>query len=434
MGSHRYASKPAGRAAVEFVLSLALGVSSIALAGAASAQAPAAGSRLVLRSYGDVLYSHYDYGPDQKSGDHGSPPDDRATVDVAFFVTELKFFFAPELYLEAEVEYEHGGTGSALELEYEEFGEYEVDVEKGGEVKLEEFHLTRSFGRALSLRAGRFITAVGLLNRSHAPTQFFTTVRSESEVSVVPTTWDETGLEVFGEIARIKYRLQLVNGLDSSGFSSKYWVAGGHQKKFEVVRATDLAAVGRIDWETLDGLVVGAAIYYGNTTGNRPKPDMEGIDAHLTIADVHATFDRGPVRGHALYLAGRLENADLISSKNSRLSVNLQAPRTPVATGAFAWSAEMGVDILRVFKRDAATKLYPFVRYEHYDTMAEVGRTVFADPRFDRRVTTAGIDFFPHDDVVIKLDVSHRSFGMDRINTENTVAIDIGFAAELLRL
>jgi hypothetical protein len=400
----------------------------------AEAGAQVADPKFSLEAWGDVVYSRFDYGPDQKSGDNGSPPDSRALVDLAFFVTELKYYFSPRTFVEAEIEYEHGGTGSSLELEYEEFGEYEVEIEKGGEVRLEELYLSWQFARAFNLRAGHFVTAVGLVNSLEKPTTFFTAVRSESEVSLIPASWDETGVEVFGAVSRLSYRLQLVNGLDSSGFSSKFWIRDGHQMKFETVRATDLAVVGRLDWQAAAGVTLGGSCYYGNTTGNRPRPDMKGIDGHLLVLDAHALLERGPLRGTAMYMTGSLENADLISAKNSRLSTNLQASRTPVAKGAYAWNVQLGFDVTWLFKRNAPYRIFPFASYEQYNTMATVDAGTFADPRFDRTVATAGINFFPNPDVVIKLDVSHRSFGSDRLNNENTIAVAVGFAAELLDL
>ena len=35
-----------------------------------------------------------------------------------------------------EIEFEHGGTESAIEIENEEGGEYEAEIERGGEVAL----------------------------------------------------------------------------------------------------------------------------------------------------------------------------------------------------------------------------------------------------------------------------------------------------------
>jgi hypothetical protein len=408
----------------------------VALAATLAAAGAAAAARgdFSLELYGDVAYAHYDHGPDQRTGDAGAPKDSRATVDVPYVVAELTYRFRPDLFAEIEVEFEHGGTGAELELEYEEFGEYETEVGKGGEVLLEQFHVTKTFAPPLSVRVGRFVTAVGLLNRSHLPTEFFTATRAEEETSLLPTTWNETGLEAYGRIGTLRYRVQLVNALDSTGFSSKHWVVGGHQGRFELVRATDVAAVARLDWTPASGLLVGGSAYRGNTTGNRPKPDMEGIDANLTIADVHGTFDAGPWRARALWLLGRLENADLVSAKNSRLSTNLGLPRTPVARGASAWYGEVGYDVASLLPGERGWRLYPFAHYGRYDTMAEVDAGVFADPRFEREVATAGVNLFPDESVVLKIDYSNRSFGTDRIRDEKTLRVDVGFAAELIGL
>ncbi|HEY7727778.1 MAG TPA: hypothetical protein VID50_04940 [Candidatus Eisenbacteria bacterium] len=387
--------------------------------------------RLRIEAYGDLRYSHFDYGPDQKSGDHGSPPDSRAIIDLPILAAEVEYRMDRGLTLEAEVEFEHGGTGSSLELEYEEFGEFEMEVEKGGEIAVEALHLTRSFGEAANLRAGHFVTAVGLVNWSHEPTDFFTAARAEAEVSVIPVTWDETGVELFGRLRPVRYRLQLVNGLDSSGFSSKYWIVGGHQSRFEDVKATDLALACRLDWDVQEGLTLGGSAYRGNTTGNRPQPDMNGVRGRVTLADVHAELERGPWRGRALYLRGTLENADVISAKNSRLSSRLEVPRTPVAKGAYAWYAEFGRDIVPFFRADAGWKLYPFVHYGRYDTMAEVDSGVFPDPRFQRAIAIAGLNLIPAEGVVVKLEGSRREFGSGRLRGESTISLDVGFATDL---
>lgn len=381
--------------------------------------------------YGDVLYSRYRYGPDQKSGANGAPADRRATMDLAHLVGTLEYAVRPDLEVEIEVEFEHGGTGSALELEYEEFGEYELEVEHGGEIVVEELHLTQTFGRSLRLRAGHFLTAVGLANRSHEPTAFFPTSRAEAERNVIPTTWDETGVEVFGDIGRFAYRAQVVNALDSSGFGSQFWIVGGKQGRFEGVRATDLAFAGRLDARVGAGSIVGLSFYRGDTTGNRPKPDMEGIDAPVTLVDAHAILKRGPLRGRGMFLRGTLANAALVSSKNGRLSTALSVPRTPVAKEAVAWYAELGYDVASLLLDAPTWKLYPFVHYGRYNTMAEVDDGIFPDPRFDRRLLTVGLDLFPDDDVVVKLDYSHRSFGADRLRSEDTWSLDVGFATEL---
>ena len=377
-----------------------------------------------------MLYQHFDYGPNRKASPAGSVSDSRALVDIPRVVFELKNYFTKDIYMEAELEIEHLGTGSAMEIEYEEFGEYEDEVEKGGEVTLEEFHITKNFSDLFNLRAGRIIVPVGLLNRAHKPTQFFTTIRPESETQIIPTVWTETGLELFGKYNDLRYRLQVVSGLESSGFSSEHWIVQGHQTKFETVKATDLAYVLRLDYTGIDDLQIGVCGYYGNTSDNRPKPeDMKGIDGHVSIGEVHGELNTGSFIARGLFLYGNLENSKLISQKNGVISTNSQNVRTPVAKAAMAYYVEAGYDILTFITPDSDYKLFPFGRFEYYNSMEEVERGVFADPRFKRYVITFGLNFFPLHNLVIKTDYSMRKIGgfNSAYNNENTFGLSIGY-------
>ncbi len=249
-----------------------------------------------------------------------------------------------------------------MELEYEEFGEYEFESEKGGEVVIEEFFINKKFSNLFSLRFGRFPIPITLLNRKHEPSDYFATVRPQSEQMLLPSIWTETGLEVFGSIYNFKYRAALVNGLDASGFSSEKWIAGGYQTKFEQVKATNLASVFRLDYVGVNNLLVGGAVYFGNSADNRPKPeDMEGFDGNLTILGTHFEYDNNQIILRGNYVYGYLKNSDIISQRNARLSVNTQNPRTPVAKNALFYYAEGGYNISNLFLIPSAYKLYPFL-------------------------------------------------------------------------
>ena len=280
----------------------------VTVRGSASGESPGE-TPFQLSGYGEINYWRFDYGPDQKSRPEGSAPDDRALIDVTRLALELEVELLPRVELEAEVEFEHGGTGGAMELEYEEFGEFEQEVEKGGEVILEELYVKRSFGDLLELGAGHFYVAVGWISSLYQPLDHYGTVRPEAETAVIPALWHETGVEASGRLRRWRWRLQLINGLDATGFSSQRWVAGGHQLRFEQVRADRLAMVGRVDFEPVRGALVGVSLYRGDSAGNRPKPDLKGTDAHVTIAEVHGRLDRDRLRATGLFLRGHLENA-----------------------------------------------------------------------------------------------------------------------------
>jgi hypothetical protein len=135
-----------------------------------------------------------------------------------------------------------------------------------------------------------------------------------------------------------------------------------------------------------------------------------------------------------MYLRGHLDGADAVSAKNGRLSTNLGLARTPVAREAYAWYGELGYDLATLLPGKRGWRLYPFLHYGRYDTMAEVDPGVFDDPRFEREISTAGLGFFPHEDIVLKLDFTNRSFGSDRLRDEKTFRADVGFATDLFGL
>lgn len=387
--------------------------------------------KIKFGGYGEILYRHFDYGTNQRASSTGSLPDNRAEVDVPRFALTLESYFTDDIYLETEVEFEHLGTGSALELEYEEFGEYEFESEKGGEVLLEELHITKIFLDEIKLRVGRFYVPVGLLSRHHLPTDYFTSVRPESESQIIPAVWSETGLEVFGKLfGSLNYRAQVVNGLESTGFSSERWIVEGHQDKFEFIKATNLAIALRLDYSGIDNLLFGISGYYGNTSGNRPKPeDMHDVDGNVGIADFHLLYNNEDFIARGLFLYGHLENSDIISQRNASISRNIQAPRTPVAESALSYYIEAGYNVLKIFDDDTSLKLFPFGRYEYYNSMEQVSGNVFANPRFKRNLITFGINFFVLPNLVLKADYSMRQVGgFDSIyNDENTFGFSIGF-------
>ena len=62
--------------------------------------------------------------------------------------------------------------GLETELENSENGEYETEMEKGGEVALEQLHITRLIHPVFNVRAGHLILPVGLTNAHHEPSTF----------------------------------------------------------------------------------------------------------------------------------------------------------------------------------------------------------------------------------------------------------------------
>jgi uncharacterized coiled-coil protein SlyX len=383
--------------------------------------------RFSVSSYGVVTYSHYDWETDSELRD--DIDFERVVLGVAYQATD-------NIKLEAEIEIEHLGTGSTMEFDqFEEFGEFETEIERGGEVELEEVVIEYEPYEWLGVKVGYFPIPIGFNSIRHRPSQYFATSRFESEIALLPDTWTEAGVELFGtspipsigglELGKIQYKLAGVNGLDSTGFSSANWVKNGHQTRFEEINAEDWAVVARLDYLPIDGALLGTSVYYGDSSDNRPKPDLT-VDADVTIWDIHGEYKRGLVEARAQYLRGYLENAAAVSLANAQLSNNLNVKRTPVGEESYAAFVEAGFHI------DALTRYWPdgvipFYRYDKYDSMDRVEAPVIRNPFYERESHTVGFNYRYRDWFVLKGEYSHRERDVSTNNVEETVSIGLGY-------
>lgn len=334
------------------------------------------------------------------------------------------------LRFEGEIEFEHGGTGVTVEFDpFEEFGEFETEVEKGGEVEVEKLQAVFTLHPALNVRVGRLYVPVGLLSSHDEPDEYFTNTRNETEVALIPTLWHETGVSVFGTVGRARYQALLVSGLDATGFSSANWVVGGWQKRFEQANANGLAVVGRLDVDVAPKGYVGVSGYFDNSASNRPKADLD-VPAHVGIVEGHAVVEHKGFKARGLLLYGHLQNSDAVSDANRNLSNNLNVKRTPVAQAALGWFVEAGYDVIPFFARHPAgpgrQSLDVYARYDWYDSMYRVVSDIFDNPRWERHAITTGINWRIHPTFLVKGEYSHRTLGLATANQENTVALGFG--------
>ncbi|MCY1307935.1 hypothetical protein D9M70_579030 [compost metagenome] len=136
---------------------------------------------------------------------------------------------------------------------------------------------------------------------------------------------------------------------------------------------------------------------------------------------------------------GNLENSNIVTAKNASLSNNLGVKRTPVGKNALGFSFEGGYEVLHFFNQTTKQKVYPFVRYDYYDTMNEVEGTVVKKPRWERSAIMGGFNWFVHPQIVLKAHYQNRRLGSENFdpNTlaftgkkqqENTFSAGIGFS------
>ena len=361
--------------------------------------------QMQIFGYGTVNYSSYDY-----IENYQSKPQKRAKVDLERFVLAPKFIISDNVKIESEIEFEHGGTGATMEYDtLDEFGEFETEIEKGGEVVVEELLAEIEYLPWLNFKIGHMVVPVGMNSQRHLPNLYYSAVRNRSETRIIPNTWHETGVMVFGSFAQQwHYQAMIMNGLNSEFFDSAHWIRGGHQKRFEHANADDLAAAVRLDYGDVLGSHVGVSLYVGNSGENRNKRKLD-VDATVTVADLHGIYNYENLSLRALFLWGKLSDSEAVTRANRGLPNALEAKRTPVASEALAWFVEAGYDVAPLAGLGKSTIL--FAKYDYSDSMYKTEGFVQDLPRYEQKTVSAGVNYFYNPNLVFKAEYATTSFG-----------------------
>ena len=313
--------------------------------------------------------------------------------------------------------------------------ENETEVYIGGEVALEQFHITRLILPELNVRVGHMVLPIGLTNAHHEPVNFFGTSRPEGETHIIPSTWHETGISLFGTLgsgwATFDYQAMLVAGLNANGFDRTSWAAGGKTSIFEFDNFTSPAYVARIDYRGVPGLRVGASWYFCRDIGsNSDKPDyyksIGRIPLRIYTVDAQYQCPYLTFRGNCIF--GNLGNSAQLSSVNSALGSKSPYSRTtPIAKRAVSYGAELGLNLRNITGLEKFPSLWPFARYEYYNPQEEVVTRQAADEREKVSMWTAGLNWRALPNLVFKADYTTRRIGGGKYNNENEFALGVAY-------
>ncbi|MBK6571707.1 MAG: hypothetical protein KA251_03580 [Saprospiraceae bacterium] len=341
-----------------------------------------------LNGYGAMHYYHFDWQTDSSRRD---------AIDQERFILDMGYRWTPRIGFNAEVEFEHGGTGGAVEFDrFEEFGEFEFDISKGGEVIVEQMNLELGLYKDIKLKVGRVKVPFGMMFKRDEPTDYLTCWNSEMETQILPENWTDNGFLVSGSSGKthkLNYYLGFVNGLDGSAFNSANWIKRGNQRRFETVNAENFALSARLDYSGENKWLIGFSIYGCNTTDNRPKPDLR-LSTPLFLSEGHFQMKMDPVRVAAMLLYGTLDNSEALTNQNRNLSNNLNVKRTPVGSEALGAFAELELVIFGTtgfLKNKNESELLFYSRYDYYDTMHKTQGLVFNNPRWERQSFSTGL-------------------------------------------
>ncbi|TDI13966.1 MAG: hypothetical protein E2P04_02075 [Acidobacteria bacterium] len=344
-----------------------------------------------LGGYGEMVYNNRSSGDDQ--------------VDFLRAVFYFGYKFNDRILFNSEIEFEHAKTGEG----------------EDGEVAVEFAYLDFLVRDGFNVRAGLVLLPVGFLNELHEPPIFFGALRPQVERVILPTTWRESGVGAFGEVGPFSYRVYVLNGLDSTGFSASSGLRGGRQDGSKA-QANDIALAARVDWTMAPGLQVGFSGYLGDS-GQDAEVLGEELEGLVSVFDLHAEWRWRGLRLRGLYARVDIDDAELINHQNLNAS---DGGEKSIGERLVGWYAEAAYDVLAHL--DTRQQLSPYVRYEEYNTQDKVPDGYLtdpsdpfrADPALDVQLLTVGVAFQPIPQVTIKVDFqdfdNQAGTGMDQFN------------------
>ncbi len=337
--------------------------------------------------YGEALYQHFE----------GEKTDQ---LDFLRGVLYFGYKYSDQWVFNSEIEFEHASTS------------------KEGEASLEFAYLDYLASPALNLRVGLLLVPVGIVNELHEPTAFLSARRPDVENRIIPSTWRENGIGLFGELAEgLSYKAYVVNGLRGEQFSST-GLRGGRQKGSKA-QADDFAGVLRLDYQPTTALTAGASYYNGNS-----GQELD-VSANTTILEAHVDYRSRGVEFQALYTQAELDDAAglsrIVAGKNDDGSAKADSEINAIGDTLSGWYVQLGYDLLALKGEGKDERsLTPFVRFSRYNTQDSIPDGFKRSGAVDVEVTTIGVNFKPIDEIVFKADMqiydNAAGSGVDQFN------------------
>ncbi len=294
------------------------------------------------------------------------------------------------------------------------FSELEVEDAKveggepGGEIAFEQLYLKFNISKDAYISAGVFTPRIGITNENHLPTTFNGNDRPYVETLVIPATWREIGVSLYGAINRIQglnYSLALVNGLSSEHFENG---SGIREGRFEARNATasNLAVTGALLYY-IQNFRLQASGYYGGTAG-MSKRDADSLQLEsgafgtpVALYEADVQYISKPFTFRALATQVSIPEADKINRAYSN--------NTPSAMMGFY--AEAGTNLLYFFDKETKKNLTLFARYEMFDLNQNIPANGIENGLNKKNYIVAGLTYHPIHGVVIKADYVVRTTG-----------------------
>ncbi len=339
--------------------------------GAAASKVYFSSSPLSIGGYGEMYYQNAKDEDGVRTG----------KMDVYRFIPYIGYKFSDDIILNTEIEFEHGGAKDG----------------EDGYVIIEFMYLDFLLNQNANIRVGNFLVPMGLISERHEPTLFTTTQRPSTAKYIIPTTWHENGVMVYGDIVdNLTYKVAAITSLQTEANGSK-WIRNGRGGSFTQIDPK-LGVVARVDYTGINGLLAGASFYHA--------PSLNGAaNSKMLIAEAHIDYHHDALRVYGTYAQ--------VSRSNAK---NIAVDAVESANGGYI---NLSYDLSSF---TSSVKSIPlFVQYENINPEQ---KRVDGSSDDDKITTTLGVNFFPHEQVVLKVDHAMQKYGTD---STDTTSISMGF-------
>lgn len=343
---------------------------------------------LSIAGYGDIFVSQY------------FNQNKIAKGDVLRFVPYIGYKVSDKIIINSELEIEHAGIDNAFNKEPEVYTEF--------------LYTDFLINKHVNLRSGLILLPISIMNEYHEPTVFNGVFRPEVEQNIIPTVWRDLGLMAYGDLWKgFAYKVSLTNGLRTEYVTD--WIKNARQKGANV-NFNQLATTVRINYQGIQGLIAGVAMYYGEGSagggGQTLTPVREKAQYAMYVTDLQYQAHRWNIK--AMYVIGQADGDSAYRSVPGR-SREVEGFYAQAGYNIWPWINKKTTDIL----------LYPYVRYEQYNLHKKVF-TGSENPAKWNAVLTTGLNFYPHPQIVFKADYTIRSKKVRTFEPGNNTQLNLG--------
>jgi hypothetical protein len=330
-----------------------------------------------IGGYGELHYNNLDA---------EDSSNDLEELDFHRFVLFFGYDFTDRLRFYSELEIEHAFSGEG---------------DAPGAVELEQAYLQYVFNNSSSGLVGQFLAPLGILNETHEPPTFYGVERNDVEKIIIPTTYRVGGAQFsqrFGQGFQLDLSVHEGLAMPADG-DRAFRVRSGRQSTAEAI-ARDLAYSAGLKYTGILGVELGGAVQY------EQDPSQAGDDSldDGLLWEVHTDIQRGIFGFRALYAAW-----DFSIDESQALAAGVPAAQIERAGDQHGWYVEPSV---RPFE-----KVGFYTRYE--DIEGARARDVFDQWEI-------GVNYWPHPDVVFKIDYRDRSLDLASESGRGFTGFDLG--------